>query len=47
MIFALLLVSIVLLILAAVGTPSGKVNLGWLGLAFMVGAFLLGGGFPN
>lgn len=38
---ALLLVSLLLAILAAVGVPS-RVNLGWAALAFYVAAVLLG-----
>jgi len=37
----LLVTSLVLLILAGVGTPSGRVNLGWLGLAFYIASILL------
>lgn len=47
MIFALLIVSIVLLILAGCGIPSGRWNLDWFGMAFLVAAMLLGGGFPG
>lgn len=38
----LMLISVILLLLAAVGVPAPRVNLGFLGLAFFVLAFLLG-----
>lgn len=36
MVLALIIVSIILLVLAAFTIPSGRINLGWLGLAFWV-----------
>ena len=39
---ALLIVSLVLFILAAVGVPTGRVALGWAGLAFLAGSMLAG-----
>jgi hypothetical protein len=39
----LLILALISLALAAVGIPSSRVNLGWLGLFFWVLAVLVGG----
>jgi hypothetical protein len=36
MVLALVIVAIILFILAAFAVPSGRVGLGWLGMAFWV-----------
>lgn len=38
---ALILVAVVLFVVAAVGVPTGRVAVGWLGLAFLAGAELV------
>ena len=38
----LILVSVILFVLAAIGIPASRVSLGWLGLAFFAVSFLTG-----
>ena len=42
MTLALVIVAFILLLLAAVSVPTGRVNLGWLGLAFYILSMLWG-----
>ena len=36
-----LIVAIVCFILQAIGIPTGRVSIGWVGMAFLAGAFLV------
>jgi hypothetical protein len=36
-----LIVAIVCFILQAIGVPTGKVSIGWVGMAFFAGSFLV------
>jgi hypothetical protein len=37
----LLVIALILAVLAALGVPSGRVNLGWASLAFFIASFLI------
>lgn len=39
--FVLMLLAFILLVLAAIGVPSQRVNLGWAGMAFWAAALLI------
>jgi len=41
--FLLQIVALVCLILAAIGVPSSRVSLGWLGMALWLCALMVGG----
>lgn len=41
--FLLQIVALVCLILAAIGVPASRVQLGWLGLALWLAALMVGG----
>lgn len=42
MVIALIIVAMILFTLAACNVPTGPVNIGWLGLAFFAGSFVVG-----